>query len=46
MPQFEVYTCECVEQGVRYTITAPSAQEAVRYVLEADIPGAWSGTPR
>ena len=38
MPRFEVYTCEYVEQGVRYMLTAPNAEEAARRVLEADFP--------
>lgn len=38
MPRFEVYTCEYVEQGVRYMLTAPNAEEAVRRVMEHDFP--------
>jgi hypothetical protein len=33
MPQFDVYTSALVKQGIRYRVTAPTAEEALRRVL-------------
>lgn len=34
MPRFQVYTNATITQGLRYTVNARSAEEAVRLVLE------------
>lgn len=37
MTRSDVYTNATVKQGLRYRVTAPTPEEAVRKVLEADL---------